>query len=32
MGRGENGNIEWGEVWKLAKTAFRYYVNGEHRL
>ncbi|MFL6212331.1 MAG: ABC1 kinase family protein [Blastocatellia bacterium] len=30
--RGENGNIEWGKVWKLAKMAFRYYVNGEHKL
>ena len=28
--RGENGNIEWGKVWKLAKMAFRYCVNGEH--
>lgn len=30
--RGESGNIEWGKVWKLAKMAFRYYVNGENKL
>ncbi len=30
--RGESGNIEWGKVWKLAKMAFKYYVNGEHKL
>jgi predicted unusual protein kinase regulating ubiquinone biosynthesis (AarF/ABC1/UbiB family) len=30
--RGEEGNIEWGKVWKLAKMAFKYYVSGEHKL
>jgi len=30
--RGEEGNIEWGKVWKLAKMAFKYYVRGEHKL
>jgi predicted unusual protein kinase regulating ubiquinone biosynthesis (AarF/ABC1/UbiB family) len=30
--RGESGNIEWGKVWKLAKMAFRYYVQGENKL
>jgi predicted unusual protein kinase regulating ubiquinone biosynthesis (AarF/ABC1/UbiB family) len=30
--RGEQGNIEWGKVWKLAKMAIRYYVRGEHKL
>jgi predicted unusual protein kinase regulating ubiquinone biosynthesis (AarF/ABC1/UbiB family) len=30
--RGEEGNIEWGKVWKLAKMAFKYYVRGENKL
>lgn len=30
--RGESGEIEWGKVWKLAKMAFKYYVNGENKL
>lgn len=30
--RGETGEIEWGKVWKLAKMAFKYYVNGENKL
>jgi predicted unusual protein kinase regulating ubiquinone biosynthesis (AarF/ABC1/UbiB family) len=30
--KGEEGNIEWGKVWKLAKMAFRYYVRGENKL
>jgi len=30
--RGERGEIEWGKVWKLAKMAFKYYVNGENKL
>lgn len=30
--RGEEGNIEWSKVWKLAKMAFKYYVRGEHKL
>jgi predicted unusual protein kinase regulating ubiquinone biosynthesis (AarF/ABC1/UbiB family) len=30
--RGEEGNIEWGKVWKLAKMAFKYYIRGEHKL
>jgi len=32
MIRGEEGNIEWGKVWKLAKLAFKYYVSGENKL
>jgi len=30
--RGETGEIEWGKVWKLAKMAIKYYVNGENKL
>ncbi|HEY7545764.1 MAG TPA: AarF/UbiB family protein, partial [Blastocatellia bacterium] len=30
--RGEEGQIEWSKVWKLAKMAFRYYVRGENKL
>jgi len=30
--RGEQGNIEWEKVWKLAKMAFKYYVRGENKL
>jgi len=30
--RGEEGNIEWGKVWRLAKMAFKYYVRGENKL
>ena len=30
--RGETGNIEWGKVWKLAKMAFKYYMQGENKL
>lgn len=30
--RGEEGNIEWGKVWKLAKMAFKYYWRGEDKL
>ncbi len=30
--RGESGEIDWGKVWKLAKMAFKYYVNGENKL
>ena len=30
--RGEEGNIEWGKVWKLAKIAFKYYVPGENKV
>src|SRR5262245_35573841 len=30
--RGEQGEIEWGKVWKLAKMAFKYYVRGENKL
>ena len=30
--RGNNGNIEWAKVWKLAKMAFQYYLRGEHKL
>ena len=32
MVRGEQGEIEWGKVWKLAKMAFKYYVSGENKL
>jgi hypothetical protein len=32
LSEGEEGNIEWGKVWKLAKMAFKYYVRGEHKL
>jgi predicted unusual protein kinase regulating ubiquinone biosynthesis (AarF/ABC1/UbiB family) len=30
--RGEQGEIEWGKVWKLAKMAFKYYVRGENKM
>jgi predicted unusual protein kinase regulating ubiquinone biosynthesis (AarF/ABC1/UbiB family) len=30
--QGEEGNIEWGKVWKLAKMAFKYYWRGENKL
>jgi predicted unusual protein kinase regulating ubiquinone biosynthesis (AarF/ABC1/UbiB family) len=30
--RGEEGEIEWGKVWKLAKMAFKYYWRGENKL
>ena len=30
--RGEEGDIEWGKVWKLAKMAFKYYWRGENKL
>lgn len=30
--RGEEGDIEWGKVWKLAKMAFKYYWRGEDKL
>ena len=30
--RGEEGEIEWGKVWKLAKMAFKYYWRGEDKL
>jgi predicted unusual protein kinase regulating ubiquinone biosynthesis (AarF/ABC1/UbiB family) len=30
--RGEEGEIEWGKVWKLAKMAFKYYWSGENKL
>jgi len=30
--RGEQGEIEWEKVWKLAKMAFKYYVRGENKL
>ncbi|MBI3652444.1 MAG: AarF/ABC1/UbiB kinase family protein [Acidobacteria bacterium] len=30
--RGEQGDIEWGKVWKLAKMAFKYYWRGENKL
>jgi predicted unusual protein kinase regulating ubiquinone biosynthesis (AarF/ABC1/UbiB family) len=30
--RGDQGNIEWEKVWKLAKMAFKYYVRGENKL
>ena len=25
---GEEGSIEWGKIWKLAKMAFKWYVDG----
>ena len=30
--RGEQGEIQWGKIWKLAKMAFKYYVQGENKL
>jgi predicted unusual protein kinase regulating ubiquinone biosynthesis (AarF/ABC1/UbiB family) len=30
--RGEEGQIEWGKVWKLTKMAIKYYWNGENKL
>lgn len=30
--RGEQGDIEWQKVWKLAKMALKYYVRGEDKM
>jgi predicted unusual protein kinase regulating ubiquinone biosynthesis (AarF/ABC1/UbiB family) len=30
--RGEQGEIEWQKLWKLAKMAFKYYVRGENKM
>ena len=27
MLRGEEGSVDWGKTWKLAKMAWKYYVN-----
>jgi len=27
MLKGEEGAVDWGKTWKLAKMAWKYYVN-----